>query len=103
MKGSVKLMRKRRFTPEYKEEIIKLVTERKKKISEVAKDIGVTSTSIRRWITQYSEYGKDAFPGKGNLRAEDDKIRKLMRDNIDLKEENEILKKAMAIFSRDVK
>jgi len=54
-------------------------------------------------ITQYSEYGKDAFPGKGNLRTEDDKIRKLMRDNIDLKEENDILKKAMAIFSRDVK
>ena len=103
MKGSVKLMGKKRFTPEYKEEIIKLVTERKKKISEVARDIGVTPTSIRRWITQYSEYGKDAFPGKGNLRAEDDKIRKLMRDNIDLKEENEILKKAMAIFSRDVK
>jgi len=39
MKGSVKLMGKRRFTPEYKEEIIKLVTERKKKISEVARDI----------------------------------------------------------------
>lgn len=103
MKGSVKLMGRKGFTPEYKEEIIKLFTERKKKISEVARDIGVTSASIRRWITQYSEYGKDAFPGKGNLRAEDDKIRKLMRDNIDLKEENKILKKAMAIFSRDAK
>ena len=97
MKGSVKLMGKKRFTPEYKEEIIKLVTESKKKMSEVAKDIGVTATSIRRWIRQYSEYGKNAFPGKGYLRTEDDKIRKLMRDNIDLKEENEILKKAMAI------
>ena len=96
-------MGRKGFTPGYKEEIIKLVTERKKKISEVARDIGVTSTSIRRWITQYSEYEKDAFPGKGNLRAEDDKIRKLMRDNIDLKEENKILKKAMAIFSRDAK
>ena len=97
MKGSFKLMGKKRFTPEYKEEIIKLVTKRKKKISEVAKDIGVTPTSIRRWITPYSAYGKDAFPGKGNLRAEEDKIRKLRRDNIDLKEENDILKKAMAI------
>ena len=86
-------MGRKKFTPEYKEEIIKLVTERKKKISEVARDIGVISTSIRRWITQYSEYGKDAFPGKGNLRSEDDKIRKLMQDNIDLKEENKILKK----------
>lgn len=103
MKGSVKLMGKNRFTPEYKKEIIKLVTERRKKISELAKDIGVTPASVRRWIKQYSEYGKDAFPGKGNLMSEDEKIRKLLRDNIDLKEENEILKKAMAIFSRDVK
>jgi len=98
MKGSVKLMGKNnRFTTEYKKEIIKLVTERRKKISELAKDIGVTSTSVRRWIKQYSEYGKDAFPGKGNLRPEDEKIRKLLRENIDLKEENEILKKSMAI------
>ena len=34
MKGSVKLMGRKGFTPEYKEEIIKLVTERKKKIIE---------------------------------------------------------------------
>jgi len=34
---------------------------RRKKISEAAKDIGVTPTSVRRWwITQYGEYGKDA-------------------------------------------
>lgn len=42
MKGSVKLMGKNRFTPEYKKEIIKLVTERRKKISELAKDIGAS-------------------------------------------------------------
>src|SRR5665648_136290 len=98
MKGSVKLMRKKRFTPEYKEEIIKLVTERKKKMSEVARDIGVTSTSIRRWITQYSEYGKDAFPGKGNLRTEDDKIRKLMRDNIDVEKMRRIHKESYKTY-----
>jgi len=62
-----------RFTPEYKKEIIKLVTEGRKKVSVLAKDIGVTSTSIRRWIKEYSEYGKDAFPGKGKLRPEDEK------------------------------
>jgi len=61
MKGSLKLIGKKRFTPEYKKEIIRLVTERRKKVNEVVRDIGVTPTSIRRWITQYSEYGKDAF------------------------------------------
>lgn len=51
----------------------------------------------------YSEHGKDAFPGKGNLRPEDEEFRKLKKEIADLKEENEILKKAMRIFSRDVK
>lgn len=51
MEGRVTLMGKKRFTPEHKKEIIKLAIERRKKINEVAKDIGVTSTSIRRWIT----------------------------------------------------
>ena len=96
MGGSVKLTRKKRFKPEYKENIIKLVTEHKKKMNEIAKDIGVTSTFIRRWIAKFSENGKDVFPNKGKLRDEEDKIRKLMRENIDLKEENEIFKKRSA-------
>jgi hypothetical protein len=45
----------------------KLVTELGKKPSEVAEDIGVTATTVRRWIKQYSIHGDDAFPGKGNL------------------------------------
>lgn len=94
-------MGKKKFEPEYKREIIKLVTERGMKPSDVAKDIGVTPTSIRRWVRQYSEHGDNAFPGKGKLRPEDEEFRRLKRQIADLKEENEILKKAMAIFSRD--
>lgn len=86
-------MGKKKFEPKYKREIIKLVTERGMKVSGVAKDIGVTPTSVRRWIKEYSDYGKDAFPGKGNLRPEDEEFRKLRREIADLKEENEILKK----------
>ncbi|MEG6570382.1 transposase [Thermoanaerobacterium thermosaccharolyticum] len=88
------------FTPEYKKETIKLITERGKKISEVSRDIGVNSTSIHRWIKQYGEYGEDAFPGKRNLRPEDADLREARKRIRDLKEENEILKKAMAIFSK---
>ena len=77
-------MGKKKFEPEYKREIIKLVTERGMKLSEVAKDIGVTPASVRRWIKEYSDHGKDAFPGKGNLRAEDEEFRKLRREIADL-------------------
>ena len=94
-------MRTRRsFTPEYKKEIIKLITERGKTVRQVSKDIDVSETSIYRWIKQYGQHGEDAFPGKGNLLPEDEKLRKLQQEIFDLREENEILKKAMAIFTR---
>ncbi|GAB6171380.1 hypothetical protein JCM15765_08580 [Paradesulfitobacterium aromaticivorans] len=89
--------------PEYKKEMVKLVTERGKKVSEVANDIGVTPTSFRRWIKLYGEYGNDAFPGKGNLRPEDKELKDMQKKIRDLEEENAILKKAMRIFSRDAK
>lgn len=94
---------KNKFTEDYKKEIVKLVTELGKKPTDVAKDIGVTPTSIRRWVKQYSIHGENAFPGKGKLRPEDAEQKRLEKENKDLKEEIAILKKAMAIFSRDVK
>lgn len=92
-----------KFTDDYKKEMVKLITELGKKPTDVARDIGVTPTTIRRWVNQYSLHGEDAFPGKGNLRPADAEQKRLEKENKDLKEEIAILKKAMAIFSRDVK
>lgn len=92
-----------KFTKEYKQEIVRLVTELGKTPTEVAKDIVVTPTTVRKWVRQFSIHGEDAFPGKGNLHPEDAEKRRLEKENRDLREEVAILKKAMAIFSRDVK
>lgn len=94
---------KREFSVEYKKEIIKLVTEQGKKVTEVAKDIGVSEVSVRRWIKQYGIHGEDAFPGKGKLRPEDEEIRRMKKKMADLEEENAILKKAITIFTKPVK
>lgn len=63
---------KRRFTKEYKEEIIKLVTEQGKRPTHVARDIGVSESTVRGWVKKYQEHGANAFPGSGNLRPEDE-------------------------------
>lgn len=86
-----------------RKKIVRLITELGKKPSEVAEDIGVTATTVRRWVKQFSIHGDDAFPGKGNLRSADARERELQKEIQNLKEENAILKKAMAIFSKDVR
>ena len=97
------MAKKSTYTPEYKKEIIKLVTEQKKTFTEVGRSVGVSSNTIRKWVDQYSTYGDDAFPGKGNLRPDDKEVKNLKNKIKDLEMENAILKKAMSIFSRDVK
>lgn len=44
--------------------------------------------------------GKQAFPGKGRLKEDDELIRRLQRENELLRQEREVLKKALAIFSK---
>jgi transposase len=58
---------------------------------------------LYRWLDEYKRDGKDAFPGKGNLKPADEELRRLKRENKELREENEILKKAAAIFAKHQK
>ena len=82
---------KRRFTKEYKEEIIKLVTEQGKRPTHVARDIGVSESTVRGLVKKYQEHGANAFPGSGNLRTEDEELRRLKKMLADIQEENEIV------------
>ena len=91
------------FEPEYKKEIVRLVEELGRSPSEVASDIGVSVTTIRRWVQAYGTKGEAAFPGKGKRYPVDEELRKRDRRIKELEEENAILKKAMAIFAKDGK
>ena len=93
-------MSQKKFTEDYKKEMVKLVTELDKKPTEVAREIGVTPTTIRRWVSQYTQHGEEAFPGKGNLKPAEAKQKALEKENRELKQEVAILKKAMTIFSK---
>ena len=93
----------KRFDEDYKREIVRLVDELSKSPTQVAEDIGVTSQTIRAWVKKFGKDSSDAFPGKGRLHPADEELRQMKKTIKDLEEENLILKKAMAIFTKDGK
>jgi len=58
---------------------------------------------VNKWVRQYAERPQDAFPGKGYQLSEAETLRQLQRENARLRMERDILKKAVAIFSKDPK
>lgn len=90
---------RRRFSREFKLEAVRMVTEGGHSISQVARELDLRRDMLRRWKRQYERDGEQAFPGHGRLKADDEQLRQLLRENQRLREERDILKKAVAIFS----
>ncbi len=89
---------KRKFTREFKEEAVKLLNTRQKSGRELETDLGLGVGQVYRWRKEMRIDGKDAFPGNGNPR--DEELARLRRENKVLREERDILRKAVAIFSK---
>lgn len=71
-----------------------------KTYAEISKKYGISSSLVKKWAGEYSKYGELAFEENGPQRFQDQKIRDLEKQLAELQEENEILKKATAFFSK---
>lgn len=66
----------------------------------ISKKYGVGTDLVKKWSTEYSKYGDLAFEENGPQKFQEQRIRNLERQLAELQEENDILKKATAFFSR---
>jgi transposase len=92
---------RRTFTREFKIAAVKLITEKGRSVSEAAKSLGINTELLRRWKTMLQAEGQVAFPGNGNLPPLEDELRRLKAENVRLKAERDILKKATAFFAKE--
>jgi len=90
----------RKYDRQFKEEAVRLVTEGGRQVTEVARSLGIHENLLHTWKREYKEDPTGSFPGKGHLKPQEEELRKLQKENTNLKEEREILKKALAIFSK---
>ncbi len=93
--------RRRTYTPEFKAEAVKLVTEQGYSVAEAARSLGIHKTLLRSWKQALRDQGEQAFPGHGKLPPFEEELRRLRAENQRLRAEREILKKATALFARE--
>ena len=90
---------RRIYSREFKLEAVQLAQRSDKPTSEIEADLGITRGLLNKWKRKLSQEGDEAFRGQGRLSSAEEEIRQLRRENALLKQEREILKKALAIFT----
>jgi transposase len=88
------------YTREFKLEAVRLSESSEKTVAQIARDLGVPERVLYRWRHELREQREQAFPGKGHQSELEEENRRLRRELDLLKQEREILKKAVGIFSR---
>ena len=93
--------RRRAYTPEFKAEAVKLVTEQGYSLAEAARSLGIHETLLRSWKLALQSKGDQAFPGHGKLPPFEEEMRRLRAENQRLRAERDILNKATALFAQE--
>ena len=88
---------RRKHTSEFKREALNLMSNQHLSVAEVSRRLGVSQTLLYKWKTQYAELGEQAFPGKGQLTAQEAELARLRRENDQLRMERDILPLDMSI------
>lgn len=91
---------RQRYNQEFKENAVKYMQEQVKSLPEIAVEMNIPVSTLRQWMQKYRKFPDEPFVGSGNLRSQDLSIKEKDQEIADLKEEIEILKKAMHIFSK---
>ena len=90
---------RRTYTREFKLEALRLLETSGESAAQIERDLGISGGCLSRWKGELAIDGEDAFPGQGHLTPDQELIRQLECENEILRQERDILKKAVAIFS----
>ena len=91
---------RKRYDKQFKVDAVSLVINGGRTVSEAARDLGINANVLHRWKRELTLEQSEAFPGKGRLGPQEEELRRLRRELEQVKEDREILKKALAFFSK---
>ena len=89
---------RRQFDDEFKASAVRLVLDEGKSVGRVARDLDLTESALRNWVDHARA---DRTKGRTGLTTEErEELRRLRKENRELRTEREILKKAAAFFAK---
>ena len=92
------MARRRKYDRQFKLDALRMVEESERPVTQIARELGIHPNVLYKWREQLLADPDHAFPGKGKLKPEDEALRRLRRELENVKEERDILKKALAVF-----
>jgi len=93
--------KRKKYTKNFKKEAVSLVLEKGLTRHAVERQLGLGAGVVHRWVKEFQQSPDHCFPGNGNLNEHEMELVQLKRKNKLLERELEILKKAVAIFSKE--
>ena len=95
--------KRRTFDASFKLQVVQMIRDQGVTVGQVCQDMDLGETAVRRWLAQV-DAEQAGQPGLGKpLTVEQQRIRQLEAENRQLRQDNDLLKKASAFFARELK
>jgi len=91
---------RRSYTETFKEEAVHLVRESGQPVTQVARDLGIADHLLYRWRAEQHQAESQGHT-RQSLRAEQEELARLRRENAVLKQERDFLRRAAAFFAKE--
>ncbi len=89
----------RSYDKDFKMNAINLYGSSGRSIHTLVRELGIPSATFSKWVRDYRQGGHESFPGKGQVKSSEEELRALRKELLHVRQERDILKKAVAIFS----
>lgn len=89
----------RTYDKDFKISAVSLYKSSGRSLKRIAEELGLSTSTLSHWVQEHKKEGGQSFPGKGQVRSSEEELRDLRRELLHVRQERDILKKAVAIFS----
>lgn len=101
LKGVQMGKKRRRYSREFKLEAVRMVVEQGRTQQEVAAGLGISNSLVHTWKERFLAEGAVAFPGQGKRKPAEEELDRLRKELSTVRQERDILKKALAYFANE--